>query len=492
MTAAASMAQTFTKAQEFLTILRNESSMFSKKGKRRKLWDEIMQYDFKNESKITNNEKMMVVYRFIQNHFNKSIYENLTKPNPNTGKLLMDKVYWMIWTPARRAVAKEANKHSHEVAKAAKQAELKKQKKEAAKKRTDKEKMEMLRLGKGNLNIGVKLFEQRMNKDKERKAQKDAAEMSQDADKTFKFWKWRLETDEGKCYDIPIKAAQLESVLRHESISQRKTISIKTNCAQEALQYLLESDYATRFSIKFASDSQGKVHLYSIVHKANNPTHHITMAPLTTMHFEGKRKNPAEISGLITDYQINDGKLYIRTNTANMTGAYFLLPEKWQKFKKAHKYIGDKLYIAQPTTGPTVPLLLGIRDPKAIESFSWVDNHVEYTAFLQEYGKDLAYIKSLRGKSQAEKEADALKEMQAAAAQQKDKRRIESIARQFAKQRGYSAPATTILEAFKQVETGQQTATKPKFCSSCGAKINNLTLSGSKAKFCGGCGTRFV
>ena len=481
MTAAATMAQTFTKAQEFLTILHNESSTLSRKGKRRKLWNEIMQYDFENESRISDNEKMMIVYRFIQNRFNRAIYEDQTQP-ANTGKPLIDKVYWMIWTPARRADAKEANIFANEAANVKKNAERRKQQKEAAQKRSEKEKIEMLRLGKGNMDLGVKLFEQRMNKDKERKAQKDADEMAHDLDKTFKFWKWRLETDEGKCYDIPIKAAQLESVLRHESIFQRKTISIKTNCAQEALQYLLESDYATRFNITFASDSQGKVHLYSIVHKANNPTHHITMAPLTTMHFEGKRKNPAEISGPITDYQINDGKLYIRTNTANMSGAYFLLPEKWQKFKKTHKYIRAKLYIAQPTTGPTVPLLLGIRDPKAIKSFSWVDNHVEYTAVLQEYGKDLAYIKSLRGKSQAENEADALKEMQAAAIQQKNKRRIESIARQLAKHSGYSASVNTILETFRDVEVAQQTATKSKFCPHCRTKIKV-----KKAKWCSSC-----
>ena len=68
MTAVAT-SMTLTKAQKFLTILRNESSSFSKKGKRRKLWNEIMQYDFENEVKVRHNEKMMVVYRFIQKQF---------------------------------------------------------------------------------------------------------------------------------------------------------------------------------------------------------------------------------------------------------------------------------------------------------------------------------------------------------------------------------------------------------------------------------------
>jgi hypothetical protein len=489
MTAVASMAQTFTKAQEFLTILRNESSMFSKKGKRRKLWDEIMQYDFKNESKITNNEKMMVVYRFIQNHFNKSIYENLTKPNPNTGKLLMDKVYWMIWTPARRAAVKEANKHAHEAAKAAKQAELKKQKKEAAKKRADKEKMEIFRLGKGDEALGTKRYQERMRKDGNAKAEKEAAEVSQDAKKLLEFWTWRL--GEGKYYDKKMRAADIERPGQYAYAHKSKTISLKSECIMKTLTYLLEKKVATKPCITFKDDSQGTVHYSTLVHLPTNDSRHITTMPVRPLNFVKHRQTPAEISGPITGFRMCEGKLYFRVNNMSMPNTHMLLPKKWEKFNKAAaKWIGSKKYEACPNHRVNVPLLLNLRDPKGIKSISWVESETKYTAVVQTYGKDLAYIKSLRGKSQAEKEADALKEMQAAAAQQKEQRRIESIARQFAKQPGYSASATTILEAFKQVE--QQTATKPKFCSSCGAKINNLTLSGSKAKFCGECGTRFV
>ena len=60
----------------------------------------------------------------------------------------------------------------------------------AAAKRADREKIEILRLGKGDMDRGVEAFNERMRKDKEIKAQKDALEMSQDADKTFKFWNY--------------------------------------------------------------------------------------------------------------------------------------------------------------------------------------------------------------------------------------------------------------------------------------------------------------
>ena len=222
----------------------------------------------------------------------------------------------------------------------------------AAAKRADKEKVEILRLGKGNMDRGVEAFNKRMRKDKERKAEKDALEMSQDAVITAEFWKWRLQTDMGKCYGQPVHPATLKTLKMHTFINESKITSISTKYAKEALQYLLEADYTSRFNITFAPDSQGKVHLYSIVHKADNPNHHITMAPLTTMHFEGIRKKPEEISGPITHYQINNGKFYIRTNTTTMTNAHFLLPEKWQKFKKSTTLIGGKTVYAQPTTGP--------------------------------------------------------------------------------------------------------------------------------------------
>ena len=60
----------------------------------------------------------------------------------------------------------------------------------ANRKKADKEKIEMLRLGNGDMELGVKLYQQRMQKDKDRKAKKDEREMALNAGLTFEFWNW--------------------------------------------------------------------------------------------------------------------------------------------------------------------------------------------------------------------------------------------------------------------------------------------------------------
>ncbi|GAG32396.1 unnamed protein product, partial [marine sediment metagenome] len=225
----------------------------------------------------------------------------------------------------------------------------------------------------------------------------------------------------------------------------------------------------------------------TLVHLPTNDSRHITMMPVRPLNFVKHRQTPAEISGPITGFRMCEGKLYLRVNNMSMPNTHILLPKKWEKFNKAAaKWIGSKKYEACPNHGVNVPLLLNLRDPKGIKSISWVESETKYTAVVQTYGKDLAYIKSLRGKSQAEKEADALKEMEKAAEQQKKQRATNAIMREF-----FATPTipTTcfhtsfneIRQTFSKAEAGLHT--KPKFCPHC---RSNVTVA--NAAWCSSCG----
>ena len=411
----------------------------------------------------------------------KTIYEDPSQP-ANTGNLLMDKVYWMIWTPARRQRAKAANKRAHEAAKAAKQSELRKQQKEAAQKRAAKEKIEILRLGKGNEALGTKRYQERMRKDGNAKAEKEAAEVSQDAKKQLEFWTWRL--GEGKYYDKKMQAVDIEQPAAPWGyVSKSKMISIHHSCVMEALGYLLKEGVAKNPRITFKDDSQGSVHYSALVHLPTNEDIHITMMPVRPLNFVKHRKTPAEISGAITGFRMCEGKLYFCVNNMMMPNTHVLLPNKWEKFNKAApKWIGSKRYEACPNHRVNVPLLLNIRDPKGIKSISWTDAGTKYTAVVQTHGKDLAYIKSLRGKSQAEKEADALKEMREAADRQKAQCAASARAHEFfAKQPGYNTPVDEIRRTFAAVEAGLHK--KPNFCP-----IGRGNVTAANASWCSSCG----
>ena len=426
---------------QVMDILHEETHKYKSRSKQKRLVDRLKSAGLSPNKQHTGD--FLWAYNWITTKFNKEIYNDTTKPHPNTGKGLIWIFYYHFVERYRERVFRSpeemaATKARREARKAAnaeylrkKRAKLAEQKKISAKKKMAKEKQERLRLGGGNEEVGARRFQERMNAQSKEKDRKAAVKVSGDAQKLHSFWEWRLQTDEGKCYDIPLHAASYKSIYTSYGRAQfTKRFMLKPEDAVTTLQFLLnETDAPVKNpKITFKPDSTGKVHFYGMCHRAVNPNHHITMAPVVALHYKKTRRTPAEISGAITGCKLLNGEFYIQTKHAQMN-TIPLLPPMWNDFKAVpDKPIGYKRYKAQPNRGTDIPFMLKILAPSAIETLEWTNGQTKYVVTMDNYGKDLAYVKSLC-KTQDELEAEELRKMKEAADAATEKKKKERAER---------------------------------------------------------------
>ena len=500
---------------QVMGILHEETHHFKSQSKQKRLVNRLKSIGLSPHKQHTGD--FLWAYNWITTKFNIDLYNDTTKPHPNTGKGLIWIFYYHFVeryrerhfrSPEEIAASKlrsEARKAANAESLRKKRAKLAEQKKISAKKKMAKEKQERLRLGGGNEELGARRFQERMKTQSAEKDRKAAVKVSGDAQKLFDFWEWRLQTDEGKCYDIPLHAASFKSIYTSYVRTQStKRFMLKPEDAVTTLQFLLnETDAPVKNpKITFKTDSTGKVHFYGMCHRAVNPNHHITMAPVVALHYKKMRKTPAEISGAITGCKLLNGEFYVQTKHTLMN-TIPLLPPMWNDFKAvADKVIGSKRYKAQPTRGTDIPFMLKVLNPTAIESFEWTNGHTKYVVTMDNYGKELAYVKSLC-KTQDEMEAEELRKMKevadAATKKKKEERAERARMNEFWKKQteninmsteNMSAYFDNMVDSFKTsanifgaFKPPAENRTTSKFCKECGKGVRGM-------KFCQSCGTK--
>ena len=501
---------------EVIDILHKETCKFNSRSKQKRLVNRLKAAELSPKKHHTGN--FLWAYNWITNEFNMDKYNDETKP-ANTGKGLIWLFYYHFVERYRERqfrspdeiyaskLRSEARKAAYAKIQAAKQKVVAEQKKVSIKKKMAKEKQERLRLGGGDEELGTKRFQERMSIQSAEKDRKAAIKVSGDAQKLLDFWTWRLQTDEGKCYDTPLRAATFKSLYSsYVHCSSTKRFMLKPEDAVKTLQFLLnEMDVPVKNpKITFKDDSTGKVHFYGMCHRAVNPNHHITMASVVALHYKKMRKTPAEISGAITGCKLLNTEFYVQTKHTRMN-TITLLPPKWNDFKAvADKVIGSKRYKAQPNRGIDIPFMLKVLDPTAIKTLEWTNGNTKYVATVDAFGKDLTYVKSLC-KTQGELEAEELRKMKeaadAATKKKKEERAERARMNEFWKKQtenltmgteemsAYfdkavdsfktSADIANIFGAFKPTHA----AKSAKFCTECGKGVLDM-------KFCQSCGTK--
>ena len=499
---------------EVIDILHEETHKFKSQSKQKRLVKRLKSIELSPNKQYTGD--FLWAYDWITTKFNIDTYNDKTKP-ANTGKGLIWLFYYhfveryrerQFRSPDEIAASKlrrEARKVENAVKEAATQRVVAEQKKVSTKKKMAKEKQERLRLGGGDEELGTRRFQERMDIQSAEKDRKAAIKVSGDAQKLLDFWTWRLQTDEGKGYDTPLRAAAFKSIYgSYVHCSSTKRFMLKPEEAVQTLQFLLnEMDVPVKNpKITFKNDSTGKVHFYGMCHRSVNPDYHITTAPVIALHYKKMRKTPAEISGAITGCKLVNTKVYFQTNHTRMN-TITLLPPEWKDFKAvADKVIGYKQYKAQPNRGVDIPFMLRILDPTAIKTLEWTNGHTKYVATMDYYGKDLAYVKSLC-KTQGELEAEELRKMKEKATAEQRRRKEERAERarmnEFWKNQTKNLNLNTdeMSKAFDNIACGFNNvfgstfkiAHAPgnsgvsKFCKECGKGVRGM-------KFCQSCGTK--
>ena len=315
--------------------------------------------------------------------------------------------------------------------------------------------------------------------------------------KKLAFWEWRL-SPEGKLYDIPMIPEKLTLVKRFADYYSSTTTHVKEEYANDILHYLLDESMSA-IKIQFDRRSQGKVHYYGLA-KLPRLGYHISMSPVSALLLEGERRDPTSISGTITGYRLLNGKWYICVDNGIRYGKYhnpvnsqeisvwLNLPDKWEKCTELpDNIIGGKRYVAHPKTRVRMPFTLNILQPGAIESLEWVDKGKKFKVLVEESGKNLEYIKSLRTKTQEEAEREALEQLEVDAKRQKEERKQKAIAHQKEKQRAENIMLDFCGGDGSMLDRLRNKSTKPQYCPHCAAKV-----SVAGAKFCSSCRGKVV
>jgi len=465
---------------QVMDILHKETKDFKNRSKQKRLVKRLKSAGLSPQKQHTGD--FLWAYNWITNKFNMDKYNDKTKPS-NTGKGLIALFYYnivgkhqvKITFKEREAyqIRSEARKAAYAKIQAAKRAVLREQKKVSIKKKMAKEKQERLRLGGGDEELGTKRFQERMSIQSAEKDRKAAIKVSGDAQKLLDFWTWRLQTEEGKGYDAPLRAASFKSIYAsYVCFQSTKRFMLKSQDAVQTLRFLLNGTGVPvkNPKITFKDDSIGKIHFYGMCIARDDGRQ-------VALHYKKMRKTPATISGSITGCKLlSNGEFYIQTKHTRMN-TLLLLPPKWNDFKSvADKVIGYKRYKAQPNQGVDIPFMFKVLDPTAIKTLEWTNGNTKYVATVDAFGKDLTYVKSLC-KTQAEAELVELLKMKTAADAQKQEKKQRAIQKEHEKE------SQRCADAWRRDALKRAPKSVHKFCTECGKGVLDM-------KFCQSCGTK--
>ena len=397
-----------------------------------------------------------LAYNWIVNQFDINIYNSSYH---NTGRHLIDKLYHEVinkhrpYTPATpeqikmSKMKRDNRRHIRNIQMTAKEMRDAENKKVADEKKRGKRNVQMKRVG------GVKNFQNQMKADKDAKEKRNAANMTER--EKADFWSWRLYGD-GKKLDISMVPAPVVQLSRNTFHYKTDVFQVCAKESHDALNYIVQESKRS-IRVKFKGDSQGLVFYYALCLIRDNPDHHSSMGIPWLLKFHGEVREPDAISGNISGYITHNNKVYLCVEDQYIY-AHRKLPPQWAKASQLqNRYIGGKIFRAEPHDNVKTPFLLGIQDSTAIESFSWVEGGTKYTAHVETHGKGVDYIKSLKPKSRVELMAEDMKKLEKNAAEERERNKQQAISR-----------------------TAKQSIAK--FCKECGKGVIGM-------KFCQNCGT---
>lgn len=430
-------AEFATKISQVLDIIRLETKIFKRRSKQKQLALKLLKKLSNGEQ--STDEVVYKIYFWIRDYFKKEWYDDETRRaygGHHTNKSLIELLYYrfqyngppkadrdtMVHYRNKTCVRKAENV----VKKAAKDTAHKVVMEVANEKKIARRNMVEKQCG------GSAKFQAKIKADKDAKEKRDAQNAT--AQQKAAFWKMRLETDFGKCLDTPMKSVPVCRLPVYAPHTTAKTFSVSTEDALESLNYIVQAGDKKRIQITFKDDAQGRVYYYALALIPTNPNHHISLAPRILLRFQAEVRKPSQISGTITGYNTHGGQVYLCVDSQTIC-AHRKLPDPWKKCSQyPSKYFSGKRYAAEPHDNVVTPFLLGIQNAIAIESFSWVENDVQFTALVQKYGKNVDYVKGLRAPSKEEQIASELQHLEQQAAREKEEKKREAIAREFLRQ----------------------------------------------------------